>query len=167
HENTKIKGCICVGLGTSLNTAKTRTFKTCNLACITNDESVTIGAQPKVLDSNLLKSVFTPYNSDDFDEEKLDFTSHLFDLKTGAIYDNDSSNIKNLVSPISYYDQTLERLTDGLAMLFKITLETNEKSAVLADMIDKTKEYIGEGIYHLFDYQFLYNTVVNLITSGM
>ena len=32
---------------------------------------------------------------------------------------------------------------------------------------NKTKEYIGEGIYHLFDYQFLYNTVVNLITSGI
>ena len=97
----------------------------------------------------------------------LNFDAHLFDLKTGAIYDNDSSNIKNLISLISYHDQTREGLTDGLAMLFKITLETNDKSAVLTNMIDKTKEYIGEGIYHLFDYQFLYNTVVNLITSGI
>ena len=137
------------------------------MACITADEKIKIGSQPKVLDSNLLKSDFKPYNSYDFDEEKLDFDAHLVDLKTGAIYDNDSSNIKNLVSPISYYDQTLEGLTDGLAMLFKITLETNDKSAVLTNMIDKTKEYIGEGIYHLFDYQFLYNTVVNLITSGI
>ena len=166
-SNPKIKGCICVGLGTSLKTEANRTFNTFNMACITADEKIKIGSQPKVLDSNLLKSDFTPYNSDDFDEEKLDFTSHLFDLKTGAIYDNSCSNIKNLVSPISYYDQTLEGLTDGLAMLFKITLETNDKSAVLTNMIDKTKEYIGEGIYHLFDYQFLYNTVVNLITSGI
>lgn len=165
-SNPKIKGCICVGLGTSLKTD--RTFNTFNMACITSDdENITIGSQPKVLDSDISNLAFTEYTPGDLNEEMLNFDAHLFDLKTGAIYDNDSSNIKNLISPISYYDQTLEGLTDGLAMLFKITLETNEKSAVLADMIDKTKEYIGEGIYHLFDYQFLYNTVVNLITSGI
>lgn len=158
-----ISECICLGLGRKITRTSCTTF---NLACIDSDVS-NIPSKPAILDADLLSSSqgFTKYEAENMTEEGLNFNGKLFDLTTGKVLPgSEKGYIDNIVTPKEYLDETQPGWGDGATMIFKVTPSTNTD---LNNMISKTKEYIGEGIYHLFDYQFLYNTVVNLITSGI
>ena len=155
-----ISGCICLGLGREITRTSCITF---NLACIDSDVS-NIPSKPAILDADLLSSSqgFTEYEAENMTEDGLNFNGKLFDLTTGKVLPgSENGYIDNIVTPKESLDETQPGWQDGATMIFKVTPSTNTD---LNNMISKTKEYIGEGIYHLFDYQFLYNAVINLLT---
>ena len=123
-----------------------------NFACISNDETHLDKNEFLLADSFAYKEEMSDPKEDD---------GKLFDLATGKVLTKCSGQGQ-------YID--IVEITGGAAMepsddfpVLTGVLQVGICDTDLLDMINKTEKYIGRGIYHLFDYQILYKTMVNLI----
>lgn len=145
-----IIACMCVGIGTG--GTEPRTFESANFACISNVQD-NVDTNPFLLSESFSHEESVPVETP--------LSSKLFDITTGRVFDEVSD-------PAEYLDTGV---ITGIAqnfgnegsnvLVFKIHI-TDDR---LLGMISKSSGYVGKGIYHLFDYQILYQTIVQMMCN--
>ncbi|MBQ3092772.1 MAG: DUF3089 domain-containing protein [Clostridia bacterium] len=151
-SDPRISGCLCVGLGRN---SKPRSFASVNIACISNDET-NLAKNEFLLADSFANEKELP-NATKIDEGKL------FDLATGKVLTKCSEHGQYI--DIAEATGTAATMPSDdfpvIAAISKVGICDTD----LLDMINKTEKYIGRGIYHLFDYQIFYKSMVDVIAN--